>query len=338
MSNDEDGGAIQIDITSTWDECPELPIITIQRSTDDSEFLAWSTITEIKLFDSEKKLKDYNILWKDYSVEGGKFYQYRFIITGRDSPSSKYISSGYYFAPHFEDIFLSSNDRQLAIRYNPNISGFKWVTQENITNTLGGRFPIIRRNAETRYRQFNISGTLYFEAPFGEGSAIDSTGKSISKWMDEDKSSLFFSLEDAYNFRQNELSALKKITQDVNFFEKRFREAAMNFLTDGNVKLFRSFQEGNMIVYLSNVSFTPNKQLNRRVYDFTATVTEVCEATPENMEKYKLEKPILRYRYILQVYNNPFKFEANFVPLISLEQMFDLNSLIVEYEEVSEDA
>ena len=60
----------------------------------------------------------------------------------------------------------------------------------------------------------------------------------------------------------------------------------MNFLTNGQPKLFKSYEEGNIIVYLSNVSFTPNKTLGRHIYDFSATVTECCEMTQENLKKY----------------------------------------------------
>ena len=45
-----------------------------------------------------------------------------------------------------------------------------------------------------------------------------------------------------------------------------------------------------MIVYLSNVSFTPNKQLSREVWDFSCTVTEICEYNRENLIRYDLLK------------------------------------------------
>jgi hypothetical protein len=57
----------------------------------------------------------------------------------------------------------------------------------------------------------------------------------------------------------------------------------MRFLTDGQPKLFKSPTEGMMIITLTGVSFTPNKQLGRRVVDFSATATEFAEATLENM-------------------------------------------------------
>jgi hypothetical protein len=48
-----------------------------------------------------------------------------------------------------------------------------------------------------------------------------------------------------------------------------------------------------MIVSLSNISLTPNKQLGRHIYDFSATVTEVCEYTLENLQKYNLDRSYL---------------------------------------------
>jgi hypothetical protein len=62
----------------------------------------------------------------------------------------------------------------------------------------------------------------------------------------------------------------------------------MEFLTNKKPKLFRSFEEGNMIVYLNNISFTPNKTLGRHIYDFSATATELCEYNSQNLQKYKL--------------------------------------------------
>ena len=60
----------------------------------------------------------------------------------------------------------------------------------------------------------------------------------------------------------------------------------MNFLTNKSIKMVRSAEEGNMIVYLSGISFTPNRQLSNQVYNFSATVTEVAPATDENLKKY----------------------------------------------------
>ena len=70
--------------------------------------------------------------------------------------------------------------------------------------------------------------------------------------------------------------------------EKIAKQKIIDFLTNKKPKLFRSFEEGNMIVYLNNISFTPNKTLGRHVYDFSATATEVCECNTKNLQKYRL--------------------------------------------------
>lgn len=41
------------------------------------------------------------------------------------------------------------------------------------------------------------------------------------------------------------------------FLERKFRDLVMSWLSDGKPKLYRSETEGNMIVMVSNVSFTP---------------------------------------------------------------------------------
>jgi hypothetical protein len=48
-------------------------------------------------------------------------------------------------------------------------------------------------------------------------------------------------------------------------YEKLFRDKVKAFLNDGDVKLFRSPSEGNLLVRLMDVSFTPNQTLGRRL-------------------------------------------------------------------------
>ena len=62
----------------------------------------------------------------------------------------------------------------------------------------------------------------------------------------------------------------------------------MDFLYDNSAKLFKSATEGNILVKLTNISFTPNQQLGRRIYSFTAQATEIDAATYENYKKYNI--------------------------------------------------
>ena len=98
--------------------------------------------------------------------------------------------------------------------------------------------------------------------------------------------SIYFTHQDEF---QNIISNyVEKGYKEDFIFEKLFRDKIMNFLNDGKPKLFKSSTEGNIIVRLTNVSFTPNQQLGRQVYSFTATATEIDEFSYDNLLKYNI--------------------------------------------------
>lgn len=233
---------------------------TLQRS---EKAGSWKTVNS-----------SFNGSWTDFSIESDVLYTYRLVDNSYRTGDSISLSAS------FEDIFLSDETAMIAVRYNPVISGFKYVTQESITNTLGGQYPIIRKNGDTHYRQFNLSGTIDNSISTAI-SQVDSVGRTVS---DNSRSSLYL--------RGNSitLSLPSNLNSVINRqkAEKAIRVATLNFLTNGKPKLFRSFEEGNMIVYLTNVSFTPNKTSGGHIYDFSATVTEFCECNEVNLAKYHL--------------------------------------------------
>jgi hypothetical protein len=214
--------------------------------------------------------------WIDYTVESGESYQYRLL-------TNNYVNSNYQasdaISSNFEEIFLSDKNAMVAIRYNPNISGFKYVTQESITNTLGGRYPIIRKNGDTRYRQFTISGII-------DNSCAVATPTSFTDSTTGTTKTIVFDAPKPGSLYVTNTTPFTGLSDQK--LEREIRRVTMDFLADSKPKLFRSFEEGNMIVYLSNVSFTPNKTFGRHIYDFSATVTEICEYNSQNLEKYEL--------------------------------------------------
>ena len=137
----------------------------------------------------------------------------------------------------------------LHIKFNPEITGFKRVFQEQIVNTLGGTYPIAMRNANLNYRQFSIGGLLsYHESDY-----------------------TFLTKEDREN-----IDKLYSTEMDKEIaYEKAYRDAVLDFLYANDIKLFQSETEGSMYVRLSNISLTPNKTLGRRIYSFTAQATEM---------------------------------------------------------------
>lgn len=77
-------------------------------------------------------------------------------------------------------------------------------------------------------------------------------------------------------------------TTDMILLERKYREKVMEWLTNGRPKLFRSPTEGNIIVVLSAISFTPFQNSDRMVYSFSATATEVAEYNLDNLIDYNL--------------------------------------------------
>jgi len=60
----------------------------------------------------------------------------------------------------FEDFFLNAQGTEVRIKYNPKISNYSHVLSETKVDTLGSKYPFIRRNGAINYRQFSITGLI----------------------------------------------------------------------------------------------------------------------------------------------------------------------------------
>lgn len=67
------------------------------------------------------------------------------------------------------------------------------------------------------------------------------------------------------------------------YLERQFKLEVLDWLTNGEPKLFKSPNEGNYIVRLLNVSLTPNDTLSRMIHTFNATAYEVADISYENL-------------------------------------------------------
>lgn len=93
---------------------------------------------------------------------------------------------------------------------------------------------------------------------------------------------------DDYFFRNTQTNMGENFSNENIYMERKFREFVMEWLSNGKPKLFRSETEGNMIVILSGISFSPQERTNRMVYSFSGTVTEIAEYNLENLLLYDL--------------------------------------------------
>lgn len=295
----------------------------IQRASEKDNFSKWLQLKSFNIVNPSSMFR-----YDDMTIETETVYRYRILVSygGNVYIADRDLKGNFLeILTRIEDIHLMGDHQQLSVKYNPNISGFKYVTQESITNSLGGKFPIVRINGDTKYRQFSLSGTLSFNTDYialnAEG--VDSRGVDMRRWLKEENCTLLFDLESLIaNFSG---AAAKMAKNSSSYLEKKYRSLAMDFLTDQKPKLFRGMAEDTMIVYLSNVSFTPNKQLSREVWDFSCTVTEICEYNKENLIRYDLFKSntIYSLEYLLKMKKNssgqeyiPLEETVNNIPIL----------------------
>lgn len=188
--------------------------------------------------------------FKDYSCDIFTKYTYR--INGKDT---EILTTPEII---FEDIILFDNNgaggTQL-IRFNPSISSVKRVQAESVTQTLGGKYPVIRRNGDMDYYTFTLGGLI-------------STLALKNQYTNEAQRTLE---------------------------ERKFRKEFIDGLCNGHVKLFKAGPEGMMLVRITNVSLTPETKLGRDIYSFSATVTEVANATVDNLRRFNIYSPANSY-------------------------------------------
>jgi hypothetical protein len=195
--------------------------------------------------------------WSDQTVESGVLYKYALLETytssGTELSYLKTYSKVLMIA--LDDMYLDIANKQLKIEFNPQVNSFKRMVNEGKIETIGSPYPYIRRNAAINYAQFPISGLISCQ--------MDENEKFITK------EALYGGRDNLRNyehFNSMEVNKPFMTTIDNDFvYEKKFRDAVMAFLMDGQVKLFRSATEGNFLVRLTDISFTPNQQLGRMI-------------------------------------------------------------------------
>ena len=219
--------------------------------------------------------------------------------------------------PNFHNILIKRGNKQLAIRYNAQISSMTPVKTRVKIDTLGGKYPKFAENANLNYKQFTISGLISAESDFNrtflnelatkyEGDLIrydnnmggkymirndtvveeeDGTYGTYNKWIMNPDTYTKQGVRDLKIGRkkvdsENVYNPSAVSPHDIYplenwWWERIFREKVVEWLNDGEPKLWRSMTEGNMVVMFDGISLTPNAQLGRRTWNFSATVYEV---------------------------------------------------------------
>jgi hypothetical protein len=209
---------------------------------------------------------------------------------------------------NFDDAILSRKDKQYSILYNYNVSSYKPVVSRNKIDTLGGRYPRFTENAILNYKQFSISGMISAEADakqlfvkksdvysdtFGSYYDIYKRHPTLSI-IDENEQDDYADSNALVDVVRNDFPDYVKYsdtpsgitasdylttTKDDWMWERAFRERLVSWLNDGEPKLYRSKQEGTMVVMLTDVSLAPVPNTSRFLYNFSATMYEIEDGT-----------------------------------------------------------
>lgn len=243
--------------------------IIIKRASGKNNFNDWVDI-HADYIDTDRQL---NYIWYDPTIQSGQLYLYGVQEIFTDESKSKVSTCQAPKLVVFQHMYLSSGGRQLNIKFDPQISSFQRVVSEARVETIGSKYPWFYKTGAIGYRTFPITGTI--SALMDDSALMKSSREELygdkKQWYDD------------YNEQH-------RITPYNDYvYEKDFREQVIDFLYQDNIKLFRSATEGNILVKLMDINFTPNTTLSRRIYSFSCTAYEADEFNIKNcLEKYNI--------------------------------------------------
>lgn len=260
----EDGN-IDLQIRRSTDQTPISGNIVLRRSSSKENFTIWEDIhTEAVL-----NVQEVDITWSDFTVESGVWYSYCAQVVLPNGTRGKITEINAPIMIVLDDIYLTTAKKQLKVKFNPSLSSLKRNINETRTDTIGSKYPFIKRNGDMDYMSFPIGGLI--------SSEMDENRKFTSKTK-------LYGENKKYYKDYNEQYEINRHSDVV--YERAFREAVMDYLYSGEVMLFRSPTEGNYLVRLMDISLSPENTLGRRLWSFSGTAYEVDSCSIDNYDKY----------------------------------------------------
>lgn len=286
----------------------------ICRASSEDNYGSWSEIDRFALFGEAPSSHK----WKDFTVQHGFTYIYSLQQYNKEYQIYSNRTLSNEIIANFEHSFLYDGKRQLKIKYNPKVSSFKDTVLEQKTNTLGGKYPFFFRNGNVKYKEFPISGLISYlsdeEELFLTNDDLllenlnelnrEHTLKNEIKSTDYDYFNNILDANQAYRlqneyakrelFNSQENQIIRKKDRTTNLIdynivaERIFKMKVLDFLNDGQPKLFRSPGEGNFIVRLMNSSLSPDDKLSRMIHTFSTTATEIDDFNYQKLNEYNL--------------------------------------------------
>lgn len=308
IQSEEDLGRMKVEMNSKESFIGNF---VIRRTSNKSNYSFWEDV-HFGTYAGEK----FHYIWYDYTIENGYFYKYcvqkltkitnnndNNILIARSKSTMENKGEALHLAS-FNSTYLVGDEIQLNIKYNTQISSLSKIVQESKIETLGSKYPFIRKNGNIAYKEFSLSGliTLYMDElnePLFNIS--DSTNKT--KLENYNNTHTFASYNNIFQFSSNEEDKDREQEFLINYnkenniskqndtiYEQKFRDKVLNFLQNNKVKLFKSPTEGNILVKLMNITLEPVDGLNRHLYNFSCTATEIDDFNLLNCDKYNIQR------------------------------------------------
>lgn len=224
--------------------------------------------------------------------------KYPFIFRNGQSEYKEFPVAGLISYLMDEQSFFGNNsdqfftkEREITEVFTP----FSWKAHDN---------PIIRRalrknQYEKNYKYFYIWDSIeqnYISWIDFLKRQYDTNEININKYKDYSDYNIYFDesknyyLKDYKEINSLDIDKLKLKTTNLTSsniaIERDFKMEVLDWLTNGEPKLFRSPAEGNFIIRLINVSLSPEDKLGRMLHTFNSTAYEMADFTYDNLKKY----------------------------------------------------
>lgn len=262
---DSENGRIGVTLKRASTANPIFGTLVIRRSSSKNNFTIWE---DLKFFNYPEAITGIKETWYDLTVESDIWYKYCVQLINTEMQRGQVKEMKTPVLVSFEDMFLTVKDRQLKIKFNPQVSSFRRAIQESRTETLGSQYPFVRRNGYMDYAQFSIGGLISFFA-------------------DEDQ--LFITRDKLFGKQLNSYANYNDANRIDNYnnyiYERKFRDEVIKFLYDENAKLFRSPTEGNFVVKVMDVSLNPTTELGRYLWSFGGTAYEIANSDAKSLQE-----------------------------------------------------
>lgn len=246
--------------------------LVIRRTSAESNYSDWQDLKNFTVSGPTQPQVYY-----DFTAQSGMSYKY--LIQKRD-PRGRRSSpkeTGPIIAEWEHAYLLEASEssslntiQQLKLKFDFQISSYKTNIGQSRIDTIGSKYPFIRRNGKMYYRSFPITGTIT--------AIMDNTDLFTSSQQ------MFQNYLSSYNTYKGKYDDY--INRYDYTYQRKFRERVEEFLYNSKPKLYKSMQQGNILIKLMQVSETPKNELSRLVYTFSATAYEIDKPTIKNLDKY----------------------------------------------------